>query len=264
MKTRNIEIKVGIFVVIGIIVLLLGYFWLQQMSIKKSGYNITIHFDDASGLKRGDPVQVRGVDKGRVLSIELKEGFVEVRCYIDETIKLKRDAGAAIKDVALISGTKYIDLVTGEDEQPLDISKSLDGRGAPSFSLSELGNILEPIQSIAEKLSKEDLEKTLGNIGLASQELTALIKENRPGVKRTVKKAEEDLDKIVVVADQLDKNLEVLTGLLNDMNRGKGTMGKLMKDEKLYNELETTLKETKTLIKDIKQNPKKYINIRVF
>lgn len=264
MKTKNIEIKVGIFVILGVIVLLLGYFWFQQISIKKSGYYIAIHFDDASGLKRGDPVQVRGVDKGRVVSIELKEGFVEVRCYVDEAIKLNKDAGAVIKDVALISGTKYIDLVTGDDEQPLDISKPIDGLGAPSFSLSELGDILKPIQSIAEKLSKEDLEKTLENVGLASQELASLIKENRQGVKRTVKKVEKDLDKIAVVADKLDKDLEVLSGLLNDMDKGKGTMGKLMKDEKLYNELETTVKETKVLIKDIKENPKKYINIRVF
>ena len=41
-------------------------------------------------------------------------------------------------------------------------------------------------------------------------------------------------------------------------------MGKLMKDEKLYNELKATLQETKELIKDIKENPKRYINIRIF
>ena len=90
------------------------------------------------------------------------------------------------------------------------------------------------------------------------------MKENRAGIKRTVKNAEKDLRKIVAVADKLDKNLDLLSKFLEDINKGKGTVGKLMKDEKLYNELEATLKETKGLIKDIKENPKKYINIRVF
>ena len=90
------------------------------------------------------------------------------------------------------------------------------------------------------------------------------MKENRAGIKRTVKNAEKDLRKIVAVADKLDKNLDLLSKSLEDINKGKGTVGKLMKDEKLYNELEATLKETKELIKDIKENPKKYINIRVF
>ena len=50
----------------------------------------------------------------------------------------------------------------------------------------------------------------------------------------------------------------------DDINKEKGTIGMLMKDKKLYNELEATLQETKELIKDIKENPKRYINIRVF
>ncbi|MCK4585315.1 hypothetical protein KAU13_07860, partial [candidate division WOR-3 bacterium] len=131
-------------------------------------------------------------------------------------------------------------------------------------SLSELGDILGPIRKIAEKISEGDVDKTLENISIASQELAGLVKENRAGIKRTVKNAEKDLRKIVAVADKLDKNLDLLSKSLEDINKGKGTVGKLMKDEKLYNELEATLKETKELIKDIKENPKKYINIRVF
>ncbi|GAH53316.1 unnamed protein product, partial [marine sediment metagenome] len=61
MKSRNIELKVGIFVIFGIVILTLSYLWIKQASLKTRGYKITINFDDVSGLKRRDPVWVLGV-----------------------------------------------------------------------------------------------------------------------------------------------------------------------------------------------------------
>lgn len=264
MKTRNIELKVGIFIIVGAVVLVLGYLWIKQATLKGSGYSITVHFDNAAGLRRSDPIRIRGVDKGKVLTIELKQDWVEVQCYVEGDIILKKDVAVSIKDVALISGTKYIELIVGEDEKPFDISKPIKGKGTASFSLGELGEILDPIRKIAEKISRGDIEKTLDNINVASSELASLVRENRAGIRRTVRKAEKDLDKIVAVVEKLDENLDILSKALEDINEGKGTIGKLMKDEELYNEIDATLEETKALIKDFKENPKKYINIRIF
>lgn len=264
MKSRNLELKVGFFVIIGIIILLFGYLWFRQINLRRTGYEITIDFNDATGLKSGDPILVLGVEKGKVLSIKLIKNSVFVLCYIEHDVILKKDVTAALKDVALISGTKFIKLKPGNDKELLDISKPFKGKGAPSFSLSELGDILDPIREIAEKISGEEIEKTLENINIASQELVGLIRENRAGIKRTVKNAEKDLKKIADAADRFSESLELLSQFLSDINEGEGTMGKLMKDEKLYDELEATLKETKELIKDIKKNPKKYINVRIF
>jgi len=264
MKTKNAELKVGIFIVLGIVILSLGYIWLKQAKFKSRGYIIMIDFNDASGLKKGDPVRVLGVDKGKVLALRLKEDMVSTRCYVESDVILKKDAEAAIKDIALISGTKYIQLRKGKEKELFDITKPLGGKGSPSFSLGELGDILGPIRKIAEKLSQGDIEKTLENINTASNELAELIKENRDGIKRTVRNAESDIKKVMLIVDKLDKNVDLLSETLEGINKGKGTMGKIIKDEKLYNEIESTLKETKALIKDIKENPKKYINIKVF
>jgi phospholipid/cholesterol/gamma-HCH transport system substrate-binding protein len=264
MKSKYVEIKVGIFVILGAVILIFGFLWIKQVALRKTGYILSVHFDNAAGLKRGDPMRVRGVDVGRVVSIELQQEYVDCKCYIEEWITLKKDATAAIKDVALISGTKYIELDVGTGKEPLDIEKPLEGKGTSAFSLGELGDILEPIRRIAEKLSKGELDETLENINVASRELASLVRENRPGIRRTVREAEQDLKRIVEVADNLDKNLDLLYDELTLLNKGEGTMGKLMKDEKMYNELEQTLKETKALIKDIKENPKRYIHIRLF
>lgn len=264
MKTKHVELKVGIFVILGAIILIFGYLWIKQATLKRTGYIVSIHFDNAAGLKKGDPVRVRGVDVGRVVSIQLKQEYVECNCYIEERMIIKKDAQAAIKDVALISGTKYIELMVGKEKEPFDVTKPLEGKGTSAFSLGELGDILEPIRSIAEKLSKGELDETLENINIASRELANLVRENRPGIRRTIKEAEKDLNRIVEVADKLDKDLDLLYDVLTGIKEGKGTMGKLMQDEKMYLELEQTLKETKALIKDIKENPKRYIHIRIF
>lgn len=264
MKSKHVEIKVGIFVILGAIILIFGYLWIKQANLRSTGYIVAMHFGNAAGLKNGDPVRVRGVDVGRVVSIELAQEYVLCRCYIEDRIKLKKDVSAAIKDVALISGTKYIELDVGEEKEAFDVKKPIEGEGTSAFSLGELGDILEPIRRIAEKLSKGELDETLENIKIASRELAALVRENRPGIRRTVKEAEQDLKHIVQVADNLDRNLDLLHNELTRLNKGEGTVGKLMKDEKMYNELEQTLKETKALIKDIKENPKRYIHIRLF
>ncbi len=264
MKSKHVEIKVGIFVILGAIILIFGYLWIKQANLRSTGYIVAMHFNSAAGLKNGDPVRVRGVDVGRVVSIELSQNYVVCRCYIEDRITLKKDVSAAIKDVALISGTKYIELNVGEEKEVFNIDKPIEGMGTSAFSLGELGDILEPIRRIAEKLSKGELDETLENINIASRELAALVKENRPGIRRTVREAEQDLKRMVEVAEKLEKNLDALYEGLNRINKGEGTMGKLMKDDKMYNELEQTLKETKALIKDIKENPKRYIHIRLF
>ena len=264
MKEKNLELKVGIFVVLAIVIITFSYIWMKQISVRKEGYKITIIFDDATGLKRGDPIWVHGVTKGKVLSIDLIEDEIITHCYLESDIILKKDTRAMIKDVALISGTKYIEFFPGKDKELFDISKPIKGIGAPAFSLGELGTILNPIRDIAKKINSGDIAKTLDNINLLSEQLALLVKENRAGIKRTVRNVEDDLKKFNSVALKLSENLEHLSVLLNKMNKGEGTAGKLMKDEALYNEMEATLKETQALIKDIRENPKKYINVRIF
>jgi len=264
MKIKNVELKVGIFVILAVLILSLGYLWIKETKFKSRGYTITIDFNDATGLKIGDPIRVLGVDKGKVLSITLLRDKVTTKCYLDADIELKKDARASIKDIALISGTKYIELYPGTAQESFDLSKHLLGIGSPSFSLGQLGDILEPIRKIAEKFSMGDIEKTLDNINVVSQELAELVKENRKGVRRTVTSAEVSLNNISKTAEKLNQSLEMLSQSLKGLNEGKGTMGKLLKDEKVYNELESTLKETKALLKDIRENPKRYINIKVF
>jgi phospholipid/cholesterol/gamma-HCH transport system substrate-binding protein len=64
--------------------------------------------------------------------------------------------------------------------------------------------------------------------------------------------------------NQLNKNMDELSILMNDVNKGKGSLGKLMKDEELYNKLNATANSADLLLKDMKENPKRYVSFSVF
>lgn len=75
---------------------------------------------------------------------------------------------------------------------------------------------------------------------------------------------ELDVQKLNQTVASLDQTVKSLNTVMTSINNGEGSLGKLMKDEKLYNNLEATTKNLNGLVEDLKENPKKYINISVF
>ena len=107
------EAKVGLFVLVGLIIL--GYMSFQvgkqSLGLKK-GYTLDVVFDSAAGLDRDASVQIAGVEVGRVESIALKDGKALVRLRIAPNVKLEKDAIAAIKTHGIL-GDKYVELYPG-------------------------------------------------------------------------------------------------------------------------------------------------------
>lgn len=73
-----------------------------------------------------------------------------------------------------------------------------------------------------------------------------------------------DVKKLNNTVDNLDKTVNNLNSVISDMKSGKGSLGKMLNDDQLYNNLEQTSKNLNELVVDLKTNPKKYINISVF
>ncbi len=64
--------------------------------------------------------------------------------------------------------------------------------------------------------------------------------------------------------NKMNQSMDELNKLMVDINKGKGSLGKLMKDEELYNKLSSTSKSADELLKDMKENPKRYVHFSVF
>ncbi len=117
MKKGNLELVVGIFVLVGLACLAYLAVHLGKMEVWGSGYQIIANFDNISGLKVGASVEVAGVDVGRVESIQLSPGDrAKVVLRLEPGLKLHDDAIASIRTKGII-GDKFVKLSPGNGEK---------------------------------------------------------------------------------------------------------------------------------------------------
>src|SRR5574340_760419 len=118
MSSVSSDAKVGLFVLAGLIIL--GYMSFQvgkQTFGWKRGYPVDVVFDSAAGLLRDAPVQIAGIEVGRVESIALKDGKALVRLRVGANVKLEKDVIASIKTQGIL-GDKYIEIYPGTAGSP--------------------------------------------------------------------------------------------------------------------------------------------------
>jgi phospholipid/cholesterol/gamma-HCH transport system substrate-binding protein len=117
MKRFDLELCVGVFVLIGI--LCLGYLSVKlgKMEILgNKGYNVYALFADSGGLKTGAPIVIAGVDVGRVKAVRLEDYRARVVLNLPDEVEIQEDAIASIKTKGLI-GEKYIEITPGASEE---------------------------------------------------------------------------------------------------------------------------------------------------
>ncbi len=117
MKKGNLELVVGIFVLVGLACLAYLAIHLGKMEVVGTGYKVVAKFDNVSGLKTGAAVEVAGVDVGRVEKIKLTPGDrAQVTLRLEPDLKLHDDAIASIRTKGII-GDKFVKLSPGNSEQ---------------------------------------------------------------------------------------------------------------------------------------------------
>lgn len=150
-------------------------------------------------------------------------------------------------------------------------------------AIASTNKILDEQNRREIKMLLSSLNQTVASFKATSDNTNKLISSNQKGIEEVVSNANETMksakiavDKYGKVAENIDtkklnqtvEKLSEVSGKLNDViagiENGKGSLGKLAKDEALYNNLSDTSNNLNILIKDIKENPKRYINISVF
>jgi len=133
------------------------------------------------------------------------------------------------------------------------------------------------------RLLLANLNKTVGALQTTAGSVNSLVGHNDPKLQKvlddaslTMQSGKVTLDKYGNLAESIDTkrlnatiaNLDATVGKLNDVvagiNNGQGSLGKLMKDEQLYNNLNSASTNLNSLIEDVKANPKRYVNFSVF
>ena len=233
---------VGLFVIIGIILFIALYTWLSGKVFFRNTYDVKVYFQDVEGLRQGDPVLIYGIEKGKVKSMQIEENRVLVMLAIDPDVRLPDGTEIGIRAVSYIGADKYVKVTPGTGDKIPDVYHGTGG----SLDLEALAGQLDSLVATFAGLEMPDLD----------QAIARLSTDLRKSLDRLLVMFEEPVDRINVLAARLDS--------LSVLFKGDGTVGRLLKSDELYEELRETNVALKALIEDINENPKKYINIKVF
>jgi phospholipid/cholesterol/gamma-HCH transport system substrate-binding protein len=233
---------VGIFVIAGIILFVVLYTWLSGRISLSNTYDVKVYFEDVEGLRIGDPVLVFGMEKGKVKSMQIDGDRVLVVLAMDRGIVLPEGSRFAVRAVSYIGADKYVKVTPGEGDKIPEVHYGIGG----SLQLEELASQLDSLITTFGKIKIPDLDQ-------AVRKLSGDISKN---LERMSQMITRPVDRIETLAIRLDS--------LSQLIQGDGTVGKLLKSDELYEEIRETNKALKALVEDINENPKKYLQIKVF
>jgi len=301
MSERSQQIRVGIIFIFSIVILVAGVLWFKNFKFGGANNKVTVEFTTTSGLVRGDPVEVRGVPSGQVSLIRFEDGRALVTLDLDKNVGLYPDTRFAIENVGIM-GQKLVAVYPGQETTAVDpgsrIFKGDYQPGIPEF-MSNLEGVLESFNRVTTRLDailvafdesdEGSLRRTLKNTEAITNDIAAFTKETQGELAKSVHNftiAMDDLHRTLTGRDpQIDALLDNAArataradtalaalqsaasradSLMARLDRGQGSMGKMMQDETMYHELTATLNETRTLLADIKAHPKKYFKFSLF
>jgi phospholipid/cholesterol/gamma-HCH transport system substrate-binding protein len=296
--SRSREIQVGATVLVALGMTLWGVTWLKELSLAKKVRVWHVTFPQTGGLSSSDEVQVNGLRKGNVSNVALVRDHVVVDLALASDIELTSECRVSIRNIGLM-GEKVIavDLSTnGVAYTPRDTIAGLYEKGIPEV-MATMGTTIDAVTELAVQLKNiantmqgnGSLDRTLANFRNTSEELKLAVSENRAMLKETMtnlnaasrtarslttdregqfKRTLDSFERSAVGMERLTTRLDSLRSVLqtvsNRVEHGDGTLGKLVNDPKLYDDTKETVAQLKALIEDIKKNPKKYINLKVF
>lgn len=204
----NLELKVGIFAFIGLVVLTLAVFSISEIHIFRPAYSIKICFSFASGIDVGAAVRVAGIEVGEIEDIELSydkdngRAKIVFQVWLDEEVRIPRDSRAYVNVLGLL-GESYLEIIPGKDYTHL-LKEGDMLQGRDPFSS-------ETLMEIAHKVATR-LDTVLGSV---DEVLDAEIKE---ALKEAIHNFRD-----------FSESLKVITGRLE---RGEGKLGAWLKPRK--------------------------------
>lgn len=295
------EIKTAILVIASILLFIWGYSFLKGRDLFVDYKTYYVKYDNVLGLANSAPVSINGLVVGKVNSIKLNEDWTStVELQIKGDFQLTKGSVAEIfapspiggKEISIIPNTKEANIA--EDKTFLvasnklglteEVAKQIEPLKEKITKLLDNANVmLENVNAILDAKTKENLKSSIANLDATLAEFKAISKntndmivENKSKLNSTMTNVDKASANFAKMSDSLAKanigqtvkNLEntlaSVDKLMADVQSGKGTLGKLTKDDKLYTNFTKTSKELELLLQDLRLNPTRYINVSLF
>ena len=250
----SLETKVGAFVLGGLTLLATAIFLLGDVTFEKR-YTLYAQFSDVANLSKDAPVKLSGVEVGQVRQIELVDGGARVIMSIRKGVDIYSDAVFLIGSTGII-GSKYLQVDQGHrsagviaanstvrGEDPVSIEKSL------TKALAKLENLLDGFTKEGPRGKLADnLTETVANVRDMTANLNDLIETTKPKLTKALNRSDD-------ITEKLDALLAKSNVMMASVNTSSGTIGALLNDTKIKDDLKesvATLHDTLTRINQFK------------
>jgi len=295
------EVKTGILAIGAILLFIFGYSFLKGTNLLEKNRTFFVKYDNVEGLSKAAPVTINGLKVGKIQSIDFrdKSGGLIVAFTVEREFDFGKSSIVNIYSTGLIGGkaigilpkydsdiAKSGDTLSGtaEDGMLTAVSKALGPlEDKVNNTLAVVDTLLLSVNDILDPKTRENLKSaiasldgTMASLNGASKSLDDLLRENSDKLDRTFTNLDEMADNFKTLSDSLaqletgrlvtdlQNVVSKFDALVTGLENGEGSMGKLLKDDQLYINLEGATRQLEQLLQDVKLNPKRYVNISVF
>lgn len=309
-KSTNIgwgSLKVGIVISLVVVLMFWASFTGGGTSIFDSKGKFVCYFENVNGLVSGSPVWLSGVEVGNVKSIdfvnEAPDKQVKVVCRVKKEVwdKLTANARVQLGTIGFL-GDKYVEVIPGVDGGApivdMDVVPTRDAGSAEAVfkkaetSLDDVRHTVLGIDTLLWRINRgegtlgkmateEDMYNNLTELLAKLTKLTASLQENQ---ERIISSMESTANSVSSLSNKVDQNTGTIGRLVNDpqlydnlaastakldtillkINMAEGSLGMMVNDTSFYSEVTNLMQRTNNLITDIQKDPRKYFKFSVF
>ena len=286
------EVKIGLAGIVALVLLFLGINFLKGVNLFTTNNTYYIRFDNAKGLSKSSTVYADGYNVGIVSSIIYdydNPGQVLVEISTDLSLRIPKGSTATLDEAMLGGCTLNMKLATNLTEayHPGDTIQGSDASGLMSKAadiMPQLEQVVAKVDTLVSTLNRivadPNLPLILNNAGQITEnlnkstiQLNNILGKDIPQLARTFNTAGESVTALTENLNKIDlqqtlDSVNITIGsvhqMMEQMQSTDGTLGLLMRDPSLYNNLNHTVQSADSLVTDLKAHPKRYVHFSVF
>lgn len=287
------EAKIGLVTIVSLALLYLGINYLKGINLFQPVNHYYASFSNVKGVTISSPVFVDGFKVGLVRDIIYDydtTGKIIVEVSLEDKMRLNKGSYIAVVNTFLSGAELHIHLNTYVDDF-LKPGSTLEGRMEEDMMQSVQEKILPSVENLLPKIdtilgslqtliahpalaqSLNHIEKTTSNLEVSTRQLNQMLSKDVPGIVNNLKTMTDNFSEVSANLKELDlattvnsinatlANLKLTTDKLNSTDN---SIGLLLNDKGLYDNLNSTMDNASKLLLDLRENPKRYVHFSVF
>jgi len=296
------EIKTALLILSGIVIFIFGFKYLKGSSLLDNEINVHTLYADVEGLVVGANVTINGLNVGKVKKIDFDENFekIKVSFSLRSDLTFSNQSIAQLYEAGLIGGKAIAILPDYSAARPVQNDDVLPSTIKPGLTelvnqqIAPLQNKLEGLLTSADslfagvsnvlnyntqnnlKLALEGVTQSIDNVNKLSNSLSRVVNSNEKVFNSTLSHLEHTTNNLAILSDSLkqmplastvqhlEKTTAQIQQLVEKMEKGEGSLGKLLNEETLYNKLLYSAEALEALLVDLKSHPKRYVHFSIF